>query len=305
MPSWPEVRGLVARELGEPVDEPRPLTTVRSSRMTWAARTPGGPIVIKIRHGDQAPEKTQWCAAHLPALGARGYPAPAILWHGLIGGEWHATVQNRLPGRPLTALDGSLLDQVLQLTELQADAGITAGDRDFTGYTAHVLFDDWDDDWVDAARASAAAGPLCDRIRGWLQPVWGLRLPPADYANNDLNLSNILADGSVITGVVDWDEFGLGSRALDLIALAFDCQRGGDPAATSRLLTRAAQVAGPGGLRCLVSYRAIASLAHTHREREAYGADLADAECAATAAILDQLQASGPNGPQASEDDIS
>jgi aminoglycoside phosphotransferase (APT) family kinase protein len=168
-----------------------------------------------------------------------------------------------------------------------------------------VLFDDWDDDWADAARAATAAGPLCDRIRGWLQPVWGLRLPAVDYANNDLNLSNILADGSVITGVVDWDEFGLGSRALDLIALAFDCQRGGDPAVASRLLTRAAQVAGPGGLRCLVSYRAIASLAHTHREREAYGDALADAECEAITVVLDQLQASGPNGPQASEDDIS
>jgi phosphotransferase family enzyme len=293
MPSWPEVRGLVARELGEPVDGPEPLTTVRSSRMTWAARTPGGPIVVKLRHGDQAPEKTQWCTAHLPALGARGYPVPVILWHGLLSGEWHVTVQDRLPGRPVTALDGPLLDQVLRLTELQADAGILAGDRDFTGYVAHVLFDDWDDDWADAARASAAAGPLCDRIRGWLQPVWGLRLPATDYANNDLNLSNILTGGSAITGVVDWDEFGLGSRALDLVALAFDCQRGGDPPATGRLLARAAQVAGPGGLRCLVSYRAIASLAHTHREREAYGDALAGAECAAITAVLDQLQTRG------------
>ena len=50
----------------------------------------------------------------------------------------------------------------------------------------------------------------------------GLRLPPADYANNDLNLSDILTNGQRITGVVDWDEFGLGNRALDLTALAFD-----------------------------------------------------------------------------------
>ena len=295
MPSWTEVRGLVARALGEPVDQPRPLTTVRRSRMTWAARAPRtGPIVIKVRHGDRAQEKTQWCAAQLPALGARGYPVPVILWHGMISAEWHVTVQNRLPGRPVTALDGPLLDRVVQLTELQAGAGIPAGDRDFTGYVANVLFDDWDDDWADAARSSAAAGPLCDRIRRWLQPVWGLRLPPADYVNNDLNLSNLLADGSVITGVVDWDEFGLGSRALDLVALAVDCQRGGDQAATDRLLARAARVAGPDGLRCLVSYRAIASLAHTHRERQAYGDALAAAECAAISAVLDRLQVPGP-----------
>ena len=58
-------------------------------------------------------------------------------------------------------------------------------------------------------------------------------------------------------------------------------------------------MAGPDGLRCLVSYRAIASLAHTHREREAYGDALADAECVAISAVLDRLQ------PQTTEDDIS
>jgi hypothetical protein len=141
-------------------------------------------------------------------LGARGYPVPTILWHGMISAHWHVTVQNRLSGRPLDALDGPLLDTALRLVELQADAGIPAGDRDFTGYVANVLFDDWDDEWADAPRASAAAGLLCARLRRWLQPVWGLRLPPADYANNDLNLSNILTDGALITGVVDWVSSG-------------------------------------------------------------------------------------------------
>jgi len=50
-------------------------------------------------------------------------------------------------------------------------------------------------------------------VRRWPEPVWGLRLPPADYVTNDLNLPNILTGGALITGVVDWDEFGLGSRA--------------------------------------------------------------------------------------------
>jgi Ser/Thr protein kinase RdoA (MazF antagonist) len=121
----------------------------------------------------------------------------------------------------------------------------------------------------------------------------GLRLPPADYAHNDLNLSNILTDGSRITGVVDWDEFALGSRALDLIALAIDCERGGDHAAADRLLARAALVAGDDGLRCLLSYRTIAGLAHFARERQAYGDFLGDAECVAVSAILDRLHAPG------------
>ena len=189
----------------------------------------------------------------------------------------------------MTALAGPMLKATLHLVELQADAGIAAGDRDFTSYVAHVLFDDWDDVWADAPGACPAAGPLCARIRHWLKPVWGLRLPPADYAHNDLNLSNILTDGTRITGVVDWDEFGLGSRALDLVALAVDCERGADRTAADRLLGEAARVAGDDGLRCLLGYRAIALLAHTSRHRDAYGDELADAECAAVSASLDRL----------------
>jgi hypothetical protein len=294
MPDWHEVQSLIAGELGEQVADAEPLTPPRTSRMTWGARAQRtGPIVVKTRCGDGADEKTRWCAAHLPALGARGYPVPTILWQGTITGEWHVTIQNRLPGRPLSALEGPMLEAALRLIELQADAGIPAGHRDFTAYVANVLFDDWDDVWADAPWASEAAGPLCARLRRWLQPVWGLRLPPADYANNDLNLSNILTDGERITGVVDWDEFGLGSRALDLVALALDCERGRDHAAADRLLAQAAQVAGDNGLRCLVSYRAIAGLAHITHERQAYGNSLGDEECSATLAILDRLRATG------------
>ena len=200
------------------------------------------------------------------------------------------------PGRTLFApgvtLDGPLLDAALRLVELQANAGFPAGNRDFTSYVTNVLFDDWDDTWADAARACAAAGPLCARLRRWLEPVWGLRLPPADYAHNDLNLSNVLTNGTQISGVVDWDEFGLGSRAGPGRP-RLDCEQCGDHTAADHLLARAAQVAGGDGLRCLVSYRVIGGLAVFTHERQAYGNSLGDAKCAAESAILDRLQATG------------
>ncbi len=289
MPAWDEVATRLADVLGEPVTGGGPITPGWSSRTTLAAhgqRT--GPLVVKARHGDRADEKTAWSAARLPLLAARGYPVPAILWHGMLGDEWHLTVQRRLPGSspPLAALDGPLLDQVLDLVERQADAGIPADDRDFTGYIANVLFDNWDEIWTDADRASGAARSVSARIRRWLEPVWGLRLPPADFAHNDLNLSNILTDGEKITGVVDWDEFALGSRALDLVVLALDCQGGGRQAAAGRLLASAAAAAGSGGLRCLVSYRALATLAEDLREGQPPEPDIQ-----AISAVLDRLGA--------------
>jgi len=286
-PAWDEVARLVGRALGEPVDGGAPMTPGWSSRTTWAAYGErSGPLVVKARLGDGAEEKTAWTASRLPLLGARGYPVPTIVWHGPVTGDWHLIVQNRLPGRSLHELDrrllaDALLDQILALVERQAEAGIPAGDRDFTGYIANVLFDDWDEVWTDAARA---AGPLCDRIRRWLEPVWGLRLPPTDFAHNDLNLSNILTDGERITGVVDWDEFGLGSRALDLVVLALDLEELARPAAADRFLAAAASAAGPAGLRCLLSYRALATLAEDTRESVDPRSDIQ-----AITALLDRL----------------
>jgi aminoglycoside phosphotransferase (APT) family kinase protein len=286
---WDEVAARLAGVLGEPVSGGMPLTPGWSSRTTCAAYgEKAGPLVVKARSGERAYEKTEWCADRLPLLGARGYPVPEIIWHGMARGQWHVTVQNRLPGHRVAALDGRLLEEVLGLVELQAGAAIPAGDRDFTSYIANVLFDDWDEVWADAARAGGAAGPLCERIRRWLEPVWGLRLPPADFTHNDLNLSNILTDGQKITGVVDWDEFGLGSRALDLTVLALDCQQGGAPASADRLLASAASAAGAEGLRCLVSYRALATLAENTREGQSPQADVQ-----AISAVLDRLQAAG------------
>jgi aminoglycoside phosphotransferase (APT) family kinase protein len=296
MPVWREVQPVIARELGERVCDSWPLTPVRLSRMAWAARAERtGPIVVKVREGDdgRTEAKARWCAAHLPLLAARGYPVPVTLWHGMVSSGWHATVQSRLPGHPLTSLPEPMLQQVLRLVELQADAETATEGRDFVGYITNVLFDDWDDVWTDAPRACAEAGPLCARLRRWLEPVWGLQLAAADYAHNDLNPSNILTDGTRITGVVDWDEFGLGSRALDLVVLAFGCERFGDRAAADRVLTRAAQVAGDDGLRCLISYRAIAALAHLAHEWRSYGRSMADMSCAEVSAILDRLGAPG------------
>ena len=111
-------------------------------------------------------------------------------------------VQNQAPWPAALATHvagaGRCSNWLLRLVELQADAGIPAGDRDFAGYVANVLFDDWDDEWADAPRAGCRRPrPLCARVAALARSrSWGLRLPAADYVNNDLNLSNVLTDGT-------------------------------------------------------------------------------------------------------------
>jgi aminoglycoside phosphotransferase (APT) family kinase protein len=275
-PAWPAIEARLSSELGGSVRCSGTLGRRRRARATWAARAAGlGDLVVKARHGDRADEKTNWCADNLPRLAARGYPVPEILWHGFVDGGWHIVVQRRLPGRPLRSLEPPLLDAVLALVELQADADVESTERDFAAYQAYVLFDGWDHVWRDAEAASSAAAALCARLRRWLDPVWGHRLPAVDFANNDLNLSNLLSDGQTITGVVDWDEFGLNSRAYDLTALAFDCERMGDAATAAKLFERAEAIAGEAGLRCLSSYQVISHIAALVRRGELIALDAA------------------------------
>lgn len=117
--------------------------------------------------------------------------------------------------------------------------------------------------------------------------MWGHRLAARDFANNDLNLSNILSEGETITGLIDWDEFGLNSRDIDLTALAFDCERLGDGDAADVLFARVVSIAGTEGLRCLVSYSALGHLAALVRRREF---SAVPASVAVAARILGRLE---------------
>jgi hypothetical protein len=76
------------------------------------------------------------------------------------------------------------------------------------------------------------------------------------------------------------------TRALDLIALAFDCEHAGDHGPAGHLFARAASVAGRDGLRCLVGYRALAHLACLRRDGQHGAADPVAAVISATLARL-------------------
>lgn len=274
---WPAVARRISSELGLTVTLDEWLGRQRQERVTWLADAgPAGPVIVKARATDDRPdEKTAWAAAALPLLAARGYPVPEILWQGLLDDDWHLVVLRRLPGRRVEVLSDEFLALMLDLVELQADAGIEAGIRDMAAYNAFVVFDGWDYFRRDA---EAAAPALVGRLDRLLQPVWGRRLEPRDFAHGDLNLTNVLTDGRTITGVVDWDEIGLNSRAADLTSILFDWHAlalrgtpGLAPRGSAVLRERIVTITGEDGLRCTIGYAALGRLgmAYSRHQREA------------------------------------
>ncbi len=271
---WPAVARRLSSELGLTVTLDEQLGRQRQGRVTWLADAgPAGPVVVKARAaGDRPDLKTSWAAAALPLLAARGYPVPGIVWHGPLDDDWHLVVLERLPGRPVEVLTDEILALLLDVVELQADAGIEPGVRDMAAYNALVVFDGWDHFRRDA---EAAAPALVERLDRFLRPVWGRRLEARDFAHGDLNVTNVLTDGRTITGVVDWDEVGLNSRAADLTSILFDWHAlalrgapGLSPRGGTVLRDRVVALAGEAGIRCTIGYAALGLVGMTHRRRQ-------------------------------------
>lgn len=170
-----------------------------------------------------------------------------------------------MPGEAIEILDASALDALFALVDLQADPGITAGSWDISSWMSVVLFEGWEGWW----KAVQTCSPETERkLRSFVQPAWGVRLPTKDLVHGDLNLTNVLCYQGTISGVVDWEDVGIGSRASDLTSLLFDWHRlrlskesATIPDGGERLGRRIIELVGVEGLRCTVTYGAIARIA--------------------------------------------
>ncbi|HEY0806182.1 MAG TPA: aminoglycoside phosphotransferase family protein [Pseudonocardiaceae bacterium] len=156
--------------------------------------------------------------AVVDALRAIGYPAPATeiavqVDAGVV------IVQELLPGVQIDRLDQRGLRQALALNRLQA--GILADhhdiplaklylDSDGPGFCLHEPLRQHNRRTAALERRIAAVAHDCpDYLVG------------NDAMHMDFHPGNMLTDGEVITGVVDWDAASRGDRHFDLVTLRF------------------------------------------------------------------------------------
>jgi Ser/Thr protein kinase RdoA (MazF antagonist) len=168
-------------------------------------------------------ERMVWLLYRLRAAGHR---VPRIAASGVLDGDRKGryVVQERLPGAPLTSLDGTLLEQILTLNDLQAGlaAGLPPTRRSRrSGWPALPIGDvlRGGDGYCLLApmqRHSARTARLLASLQEFVaaQEAEVTRVVTTDdVVHFDLNPANILAQGARVTGIIDWDGARAGDRA--------------------------------------------------------------------------------------------
>jgi hypothetical protein len=162
---------------------------------------------------------TAGSAALVDLARAAGVPAPRYELVAEVAGAT-VVVQELLPGHPPAVVDQALVDGMLAVSA-RCDGVLRACGlpqrelylhRDGPGFCLHGSL----------AGHSARTAALLARVRA----VPLAQLPGDDLVHFDFHPGNVLVSAAgTVTGVVDWDGAGRGTRAFDLVTLLFTLSR--------------------------------------------------------------------------------
>ncbi|TDO63938.1 aminoglycoside phosphotransferase (APT) family kinase protein [Kribbella sp. VKM Ac-2571] len=204
---------------------------------------------------------------------AVGYPTPAWLTVGTTAAGSPYQLQELVPGSPPT-LDASLARQLIEICELQRDLLPEDRDASWSAWSRGVLFDGWDGVWERVQAYDGEVGELLQRYVELCRPYRAAELPHHDFVHGDLNMGNLLAADGRITGIVDIEAAGGGSRAYDLVSLAASAARDGAEPGVDELFLEAALRASGRATVAVCAAAAFATAAEFVHNRSTYGHNL-------------------------------
>ncbi|MFC9694098.1 phosphotransferase family protein [Kribbella sp. NPDC056951] len=198
---------------------------------------------------------------------AVGYPTPEWLAVGTTAAGSPYQLQAFVTGTPVR--DGALVDesiarQLIAACELQRDL-VPEDVVNWSGYVHGVVFEGWDGVWERVHEYGGEPADLIERYGVLCHPYRDHPLPADDLVHGDLNIGNLLVADGLLTGIIDFEAAGSGSRAYDLVSLAASAARDGAPDGIDELFVEAALRAGGRAAVavCAASiYASVAEFAH-------------------------------------------
>ncbi|TDW91733.1 phosphotransferase family protein [Kribbella sp. VKM Ac-2566] len=232
-----------------------------------------GGVVLKWTDNPGWAPRVRQAAELVRRARAVGYPTPAWLTVGTTAAGSPYQLQELVPGSPPT-LDESLARQLIEICELQRDLLPEDRDASWSAWSRGVVFDGWDGVWERVQAYDDDASELLERYGDLCRPYRDHDLPHHDFVHGDLNMGNLLASDGRITGIVDIEAAGAGSRVYDLVSLAASAARDGAADGVDELFLEAALRATGRAAVAICAGAAFASTAEFVHKRSTYGQEL-------------------------------
>ena len=248
-----------------------------------------GPAVLKWSPDPSWAEQVKRATRSVSLIRSRGYPTPAWLAVGVSRAGYGYEIQELVPGSTRTQLTVGVASSLIEVLELQAGLDPDP-DRSWSVYLA-----DWyTAQWAATTAAVAAMGPggrsLVEASNTLLARFDAPSFPTQDLVHGDFRLGNVLFDREEVSGIVDIEALGSGSRALDYATLLDHPDADDD--AVQLLVTAGVRAADSAALAhslvhvlldlVMFMSRPTAAIDSTHRDQRAH-------ELAARAALVDRM----------------
>ena len=209
-----------------------------------------GQAVLKWTPDRTWAEQIQRASRAVAVVRRCGYPTPAWLAAGVTDSGSGYQIQEYAPGRPREHLTEETARRAVDLLELQRDLDPDPG-RSWSRYVDNKLRDEWTSTKAEVSATSVRGAELAEQAALLLSRYELPVFPRTDLVHGDFRLGNILFADDIVSGVIDIEALGSGTRAFDYATL-LDHDLA-DDTAIEVLVVAGSEVAGPAVLaHCLV-----------------------------------------------------
>ncbi|MEQ7128369.1 aminoglycoside phosphotransferase family protein [Actinopolymorpha sp. B11F2] len=213
----------------------------------------GGHAILKCRDDDPASRKPRLLGM-VDALRATGYPTPRWIVAGVTEARTSYHVQELVSGQPGDPLTAESVAPLVDVIERQAGLDPDPG-HDWSDYISAVVLDQHPDGPRPFLQTLGQPGrDLLTHFDQVLAPHGAVQLPGGDMVHGDFNSCNVMMEDGRVTGVIDIEALGSGTRVVDYAWLLREAYVETDSAEVRQLIRRAGEaVAGPGPLAFCVA----------------------------------------------------
>ena len=234
----------------------------------WILTDPDGQRAILKWRADDPTARTARLAQTVNRIHATGYPTPRWIAAGITDAGTSYQLQEFVPGQPASPLRADTAALLIDVLERQAGLDPDP-DHDCSEHVTSFVHDDSDDGPRAFLRGlGQPGGDLLTHLDRVLARHGQVRLPGGDLVHAEFNSCNVLMHDGQVSGVIDIQSFGSGTRAIDygdLLREAYVTEAGPDAA---RLIRQAGEaVAGPGVLAVCVAASAF-GIVHFQAHRD-------------------------------------